>query len=73
MINSFSRIAIVLSLLLFPSYSLSQIYKWTDERGTIHFAEDPSKISRENLSDQEEFNQSPPSVLSDYWSFLESL
>jgi|YelNatPaOPRAMG01_1025707.scaffolds.fasta_scaffold155937_1 clan AA aspartic protease (TIGR02281 family) len=34
----------ILSLLTISSPIHSEIYKWIDEKGTIHFADDPSKI-----------------------------
>jgi len=39
-----SFVVIILSLLFFPFSSLGEIYKWTDEKGTVHFAEDPTDI-----------------------------
>jgi hypothetical protein len=71
MLIPLSSILIILSLSLFPPSSLGQIYKWTDEKGTVHFAEDPSKLSTEDLSDQEKFKQSPPLSLSTRFKKIE--
>jgi hypothetical protein len=43
------RIAIILStiifgLLLHSQLAHAEIYKWVDEKGTVHFTEDPSTI-----------------------------
>jgi hypothetical protein len=62
---------IILSLPLFPLSSLGEIYKWTDEKGTVHFAEDPSKISREGLSGQQQFIQPAPPSLSTRFNKIE--
>ena len=44
---------------LTPSVSFSgEIYRWTDEKGTIHFTDDPSKIP-ESYSRQTEKIQAP--------------
>ena len=53
---------IILSLSLLPLSSSAEIYKWTDEKGTVHFAEDPSEIPKEGPCDQQKFIQPAPSL-----------
>lgn len=39
---------ILFSILILPLFSFSvEIFQWIDEEGTIHFTDDPSKISKE--------------------------
>lgn len=71
MLIHLSFIVIIFSLSLFPLSSLGETYKWTDEKGTVHFAEDPSKKSREGLSDQQKFIQPVPPSLSTRFKKIE--
>jgi hypothetical protein len=50
---------------------LGEVYKWTDEKGTVHFTEDPSKISKEGLSDQQKFIQPASPSLSTRFKKIE--
>lgn len=46
------QLMICFSLLLSPASAYAEIYKWVDEKGSIHFTEDPSTIPekyRENI------------------------
>jgi hypothetical protein len=46
-------------VLLAPLVSISaEIYRWTDEKGTVHFTDDPTKIP-ERYSEQREKIQAP--------------
>jgi hypothetical protein len=41
---------ILIILFSYPIHGFSQIYQWTDEKGVIHFTEDPSTIPEQYLS-----------------------
>ena len=48
MIRTASVISVILFILLVSSQSASpQIYRWTDEKGTIHFSDNPSSLPKD--------------------------
>ena len=56
---------IIFSLLFISQLSHAEIYKWVDEKGTVHFTEDPATIP-ERYRDQAQtkaFEESPPAIL----------
>ena len=41
------KILLGLSCLFVVSFSYAQVYKWVDDSGTVHFADDPAKVPEE--------------------------
>lgn len=53
------------SCLLFPPSAISQIYKWTDENGNVHFADSPPpgvKVNKIQEEPSQSKNQGNPSA-----------
>jgi len=44
-------LAVVFVVAVFPAYA--EMYKWVDEKGTVHFTDDPSKVPEKYRSDVE--------------------
>jgi len=50
LIKDIFTLMILFSMLFFPLFTYSkEVYQWIDERGTVHFTDDPSKIPEEGL------------------------
>jgi Domain of unknown function (DUF4124) len=59
-IFSYNSLIIIISILFFPFHSIAQIYKWVDEKGTVHFSDDPPKIEEEYVPESEKPRQDTP-------------
>ncbi|MGD0627252.1 MAG: DUF4124 domain-containing protein [Thermodesulfobacteriota bacterium] len=51
-------VAAVFVLYLFIPLTHAEIYKWTDEKGTVHFTEDPATIP-EKYQDKAKIKDTP--------------
>jgi clan AA aspartic protease (TIGR02281 family) len=46
-------IPVLVLMILFASPVAAQMYKWVDEKGTVHFTDDPARIPEKHLPDAE--------------------